>query len=88
MRSGSSGAAATLEPMKVSEFRRAVETEFGAGFGRVLVRDTVVVALGNRTPDAALAAGVPAGEVWLALCRAHEVPRERWHGAGMLEPRD
>ena len=72
--------------MKVSEFRRAVETEFGA-FGRVLVQDTVIPELGNRTPDDALAAGVAASEVWIALCRAQEVPRERWHGAGRRDPR-
>lgn len=73
--------------MKASEFQLAVDAEFGAGFARVLVRDTVLVELGNRTPEAALAAGVPAGEVWLALCRAQEVPRERWHGAGRPDPR-
>lgn len=73
--------------MKVSEFHRAVSDEFGA-FGRVLVRDSVIVALGNRTPQDALDAGIPAGEVWLALCRAQEVPRERWHGAGLAEPRE
>lgn len=71
----------------MSEFRRAVDAEFGAGFGRVLVRDTIVVALGNRTPDDALAAGVPAAEVWRELCRAQDVPRERWHGAGRLDPK-
>ncbi|RII96071.1 DUF3046 domain-containing protein, partial [Clavibacter michiganensis] len=26
-------------------------------------------------------------EVWLALCRAQEVPRARWNGAGVPEPR-
>ena len=54
--------------MKLSEFTRAVAEEFGA-FGRVLLRDTVVVELGNRTPEQALAAGMPARDVWLALCR-------------------
>ncbi|WP_187264954.1 DUF3046 domain-containing protein [Homoserinibacter sp. GY 40078] len=72
--------------MKASEFQRAVEGEFGAGFGRVLVRDTVLVELGNRTPAVALADGVPAGRVWLALCRAQDVPRERWHGVGLGDP--
>lgn len=71
--------------MKVSEFHRAVADEFGP-FGRVLVRDTVLVALGNRTADAALAAGVPAREIWLALCSAQDVPRERWHGVGLPDP--
>mgnify|MGYP000905969415 FL=1 len=54
----------------------------------MLVRDSVIVALGNRTPEAALEAGIPAGEVWLALCRAQDVPRERWHGVGLRDPRD
>jgi hypothetical protein len=72
-------------PVKLSEFERAVADEFAA-FGRVLRRDTVVVALGNRTPDEALAAGVPAREVWLALCAAQEVPPERRYGAGRPKP--
>ncbi|MEP6841882.1 MAG: DUF3046 domain-containing protein [Pseudolysinimonas sp.] len=71
--------------MKLSEFDVAIAEEFGA-FGRVLRRDTVVVALGNRTPDEALAAGVPAREVWFALCAAQDVPAERWHGAGRPKP--
>ncbi len=71
--------------MKLSEFQNAVDDEFGA-FGRVLLRDTVIVELGNRTPNEALEAGVPTREVWLALCRAQEVPVARWHGAGRPTP--
>jgi len=72
--------------MKASQFQRAVDAEFGVAFGRVLVQDTVLVALGNRTPHEALAAGYPPGEVWTALCREQDVPRERWHGAGLPQP--
>jgi hypothetical protein len=71
--------------MKLSEFDRAVIEEFGA-FGRVLRKDTVVVELGNRTPDEALAAGVPVRDVWLALCRVQDVPPRRWHGVGRPTP--
>ena len=71
--------------MKLSEFQAAVAQEFG-DFGRVLRKDTVIVELGNRTPDEALAAGVPARDVWLALCRVQEVPPQRWHGAGRPNP--
>ncbi|HTL40090.1 MAG TPA: DUF3046 domain-containing protein [Pseudolysinimonas sp.] len=71
--------------MKLSEFQFAVDAEFGE-FGRVLLRDTVVVALGNRTPQEALAAGVPAREVWLALCEVQDVPVSRRHGAGRPTP--
>lgn len=71
--------------MKLSEFDRALADEFGA-LGPVLRRETVVVELGNRTPDAALAAGIPARDVWLAICRMQEVPPERRYGAGLAEP--
>lgn len=52
------------------------------------MRDTVIVALGNRTPEQALAAGLPARDVWLALCAAQDVPVARRHGAGRPDPRD
>lgn len=71
--------------MKLSEFDRALADEFGA-LAPVLRRETVVVELGNRTPEAALAAGVPARDVWLAVCRMQDVPPERRHGAGLPEP--
>jgi hypothetical protein len=73
--------------MKLTEFQRAVDHEFGR-LGRVLLHDTVIVELGNRTPDEALKAGVPARDVWIALCRSQDVPRERWHGAGRPDPSD
>ena len=73
--------------MKLTEFRRAVAQEFGAAFGAVLTRDTVIVELGNRTADEALAAGLPARDIWTALCRSQDVPPERWHGAGLPKPR-
>ena len=68
--------------MKLSEFRVAVDDEFGVEQGRVLVRELVLDDLAGRTSDQALAGGVPAGDVWLALCRANEVPPDRWHGRG------
>jgi hypothetical protein len=68
--------------MKVSEFRLAVDEEFGEMQGRVLVRELVLDDLGGRTAAQALAAGVPTADIWTALCRANDVPRERWHGRG------
>ncbi|GAA2754496.1 DUF3046 domain-containing protein [Amnibacterium kyonggiense] len=68
--------------MKVSEFRLAVDEEFGEAQGRVLVNELVLDDLGGRTAEQALAAGVPTGDVWTALCRANDVPRSRWHGRG------
>jgi hypothetical protein len=51
------------------------------------VRDVVLTALGDRTADEALDAGATPRDVWLSLCAAMDVPRERWHGAGRPEPR-
>jgi len=68
--------------MKVSEFRRAVDEEFGEAHGRVLVNELVIDALGGRTAQQALDAGVPTADVWVELCRANDVPADRWHGRG------
>jgi hypothetical protein len=68
--------------MRLSEFRIAVADEFGDAYGRALIRDLVIDELGGHTPEQALAAGRRPAEVWTALCRATDVPRERWHGRG------
>ena len=73
--------------MTRSEFSRAIAVEFGEAYGRSLVRDLVLTPLGERTAEQALAAGVAPREIWLALCQAMDVPRERWHGAGRPEPK-
>jgi hypothetical protein len=67
----------------LSEFRQAVVDEFGEAYGRVVTSDLVLVDLGDRTPEQALKAGTAPREVWLAVCRAADVPRARWHGAGL-----
>ncbi|HEY8317962.1 MAG TPA: DUF3046 domain-containing protein [Amnibacterium sp.] len=68
--------------MKISEFRRAVDEEFGETHGRVLVNELVIDVLDGRTAARALDEGVPAADVWGALCKANDVPPERWHGRG------
>ncbi|MDO5053110.1 MAG: DUF3046 domain-containing protein [Pseudoclavibacter sp.] len=73
--------------MRMSEFERAVEDEFGAAEGRTLLRDLVLDGLGDRTGRQALAAGAEPREVWLALCRQTGVPESRRHGVGRPEPR-
>ncbi|MDJ0339544.1 DUF3046 domain-containing protein [Cryobacterium sp. PH31-O1] len=73
--------------MRLSEFRTAMKDEFGEAYGRVLTRDLVLTPLDGQTADQALAAGIPAREVWLALCAEVDVPRSRWYGAGIPAPR-
>lgn len=65
----------------------AVTDEFGAEYGRVLTSDLVLGAVGGRTADQAIAAGVDAREVWLALCDATDVPANRRYGVGLREPK-
>lgn len=72
--------------MKLSEFQTAVDDEFGAAYGNVVVNDLVLAGVGDRTAREALAAGVPARDVWLALCDATDVPAARRHGVGLREP--
>lgn len=73
--------------MRVSEFQLAIADEFGAAYGRVLTSDLVLGAVGGRTADEALRAGVDPREVWLALCEATDVPPERRYGVGQREPK-
>lgn len=73
--------------MTRSEFSRAIAAEFGEAYGRTLVRDLVLTPLGERTAEQALAGGAAPREIWLALCAAMDVPRERWYGAGRPEPK-
>lgn len=72
--------------MRRSEFLRAVEDEFPGRTSSVL-NDLVLTPFAGRTAKEALAAGVPPREIWFALCDEMEVPENRRHGAGRLEPR-
>lgn len=73
--------------MRLSEFRRACAEEFGVDYAGVLLRDHWLAVLGG-TPDEAIARGVPARDVWAALCEDLAVPVERRHGRGLRDPRD
>ncbi|KQQ07813.1 DUF3046 domain-containing protein [Rathayibacter sp. Leaf296] len=67
--------------MRLSDFRQLVDDEFGSAYARVLVSDLVLTELDGRTADRALQDGAEPREVWLALCRANDVPESRWHGS-------
>ena len=74
--------------MRLSEFRIAVADEFGEAYGRAVTSDLVLGEVGGLTAEEALKRGVDAREVWLALCRAKDVPQSRWYGAGIRPPKD
>jgi hypothetical protein len=74
--------------MRVSEFWRAVDQEFGEAYGAVVTRDVVLEQLGGRSAAAALDAGIDARRVWEVLCASQDVPVSRRHGKGLAEPKD
>jgi DUF3046 family protein len=63
--------------VRISDFWRLMDDEFGAGYSRVLSSSLVLAGAGGRTADQALSAGVPPKQVWLALCDVQDVPPER-----------
>lgn len=73
--------------MRLSEFWLAIADEFGDAYGRVLTHDLILGAVGGLTAEQAIAAGVPVRSIWLAICEACDVPRERWYGVGQREPK-
>ena len=66
--------------MRLSQFTELLNDEFGAAYGKVLLADLVLTELKDRTGQQSLNDGEDPRDVWLALCRATGVPKERWHG--------
>jgi hypothetical protein len=66
--------------VRLSEFRRLMNDEFGEAYAGTVARRHSIRALGSRTAEEALEAGVPPRTVWLALCDDMDVPEERRFG--------
>jgi hypothetical protein len=73
--------------VRLSEFWLAISDEFGEAYGRVLTSDLVLEEVGGLTATQAIKAGVPVRAIWIALCRATDVPPERWYGVGQRQPK-
>ncbi|CAN5265811.1 DUF3046 domain-containing protein [soil metagenome] len=73
--------------MRLSEFWLAVSDEFGEAYGRVLTHDLVLGDIGGLTAEQGIAKGVATRSIWLALCKAADVPESRWYGVGQREPK-
>jgi hypothetical protein len=63
--------------MRITVFQQMMADEFGPTRAATLAADHVFSELGGRTVEQALEAGIPAKEIWQAVCAAFEVPRER-----------
>ncbi|MEY4993439.1 MAG: hypothetical protein RIS82_561 [Actinomycetota bacterium] len=73
--------------MRHSQFHEYMADEFGAAYAKVVAEDLVISALGDQTANQALAAGRNPKEVWLAVCEASGVPKNRWHGVSKEKPK-
>jgi Protein of unknown function (DUF3046) len=74
--------------MRISEYWRLMDDEFGTGYSRVLSSTLVLASVGSRTADQALASGVDPRRVWLAVCDVQDVPAERRLGRDIAPRRD
>lgn len=63
--------------MRHTTFRRLMAEEFGEIRAEMLAQDHVLSALGGRTVDEALEAGMPPKDVWRVICDEFEIPEER-----------
>lgn len=67
--------------MRLSEFWRLMDGEFGTAYARSLAARHVLHRLEDRTVDQCLQAGVPPRALWAAICDDMDVPPERRLGA-------
>lgn len=63
--------------MRLSDFWRLMDDEFGPAYSRVLASDLVLGAIGGKTAVEALGSGIEPRAVWLAVCEVQDVPPER-----------
>ena len=63
--------------MRITHFRQRMDEEFGPARAAALAHDHVFSALGGRTVDAALEAGIDTKRVWAVVCAEFDVPEER-----------
>jgi hypothetical protein len=66
--------------MRLSQFHELMADEFGKPQSEVLIRDLALFELGDKTASVLLAQGEDPRQIWLAICRAQQVPKERWSG--------
>lgn len=71
------GTRGRIAKVRLSDFWRLMDDEFGAGYSRTLASTLVLSAVGGVSAQDALAKGVPPRDVWLAMCEMQDVPPER-----------
>lgn len=60
--------------MRITEFWRRMEGQFGVGYATSVARDQVIHELGGMTIEAAFRSGEEPKAVWRAVCVHFEIP--------------
>lgn len=60
--------------MRLTEFWRRMDGQFGAAYAASFARDYVIRELDGRTVEEALQQGVAAKDVWRAVCASLDLP--------------
>jgi len=66
--------------VRLTKFNQLMAEEFGEAYAAILMADLVLGSLGDKTGSQLIAAGEDPRLVWLAICEAQSVPKDRWHG--------
>jgi hypothetical protein len=69
---------ASLDGVRLTEFTELLTTEFGAATADSMLIDHALIEFGGKTAAQVLESGVDPRDVWVALCRDFDVPRNRW----------
>ncbi|MGV9824719.1 MULTISPECIES: DUF3046 domain-containing protein [unclassified Gordonia (in: high G+C Gram-positive bacteria)] len=64
--------------MRLTEFTELMTSHFGVASADAILADHVLIDLGGRTGARAIDDGVDPRDVWIAICRDFDVPREQW----------
>lgn len=71
---------ASIGAVRLTEFRQLMQTHFGSVRAPSVAQDHVFSALGGRTVDQALDAGLDPKMVWSVVCDTFEVPDSLRYG--------
>lgn len=72
--------AGSIGRVRLTEFRALMRAHFGAVRAPSVAHDHVFAALGGRSVDEALGAGIDPKRVWAAVCDTFEVPDDLRYG--------
>jgi hypothetical protein len=69
------GSSGSLTTVRVTEFWRRMDAQFGEAYARSVAKDFVLAGLDGRTVEQAFADGEDATTIWRAVCAAFDVPQ-------------